>query len=448
MDNLTSTTAPGKVFQSRSELADHYKSDWHRYNLKRREAGLPLLLEVDFQARLEAAQALQQEKQAGTNHLKKSKQRKKAGSATQVSQADAYERIKEQKKGAPSETVEAMEISNDNTPEEPPAEEEMEVEKAIEIDPRQCLFDKHVSATADANLARMQRKYGFFVPDQEYLVDPEGLVGYCHEKIKLGHICLYCHKIFTTWEGCQKHMLATRHCKIRYEAGFDLDEFSDFYDFSQADAEFLGHRPEQKVSVVEDVADGGDDDGDWEDISDDEAAGDDEEDANEDESMYDGFEEEVQRMGFDVTPLGELIFPDGRIIGHRSLRRYYKQRPIIRNTSTAVVAAQNAAGERLYRGTVYNINNMGHSDENALALRQAGIAPGLAAGRAGKGILVANGGAFSQVSVYRYRAALRKQRRGMNQGQRLWEKSGQNINRMDKKHNRLMNGVSVAHAAR
>ena len=55
---LTSTTAPGKTFDTRKDIADHYKSDWHRYNLKRREAGLPMLREEDFKARLEAALAL------------------------------------------------------------------------------------------------------------------------------------------------------------------------------------------------------------------------------------------------------------------------------------------------------------------------------------------------------------------------------------------------------
>ena len=63
-------------------------------------------------------------------------------------------------------------------------------------------------------------------------------------------------------------------------------------------------------------------------------------------------------MGFDVTPLGELVFPDGRIIGHRGLQRYYKQRlPQHSEQSTAVQAARKAAGERLYRGRVYNIGN-------------------------------------------------------------------------------------------
>ena len=50
--HLTSTTAPGVLFANRAELAAHYQTDWHRYNLKRREAGLAVLLYPDFMARL------------------------------------------------------------------------------------------------------------------------------------------------------------------------------------------------------------------------------------------------------------------------------------------------------------------------------------------------------------------------------------------------------------
>jgi pre-60S factor REI1 len=211
----------------------------------------------------------------------------------------------------------------------------------------------------------------------------------------------------------------------------------------------------------------------WEDIvsDDDEDVADtmdDDDDDDDDEEMYRGYEEEVARMGFNVTVLGELVFPDGRIIGHRALRRYYKQRlptPQQQHTTTgtAVAAARHAAGERLYRGRVYNIgyNNCHPTDvsdtSNNRALALAGIAPGLAAGRAGKGLLVpttttAAAGMmnmmYSQVSVYRYRAAVRKQRRGEWQGQQLHQRTATNMNRMDKKANRLMNGVSVAHAKR
>jgi pre-60S factor REI1 len=78
---VTSTAAPGKTFASRSELAVPYKSDWHKYSLKQREAGLPLLKEADFTAPWEAVLALRKEKEAkehsGTNHIKPGKISKK-----------------------------------------------------------------------------------------------------------------------------------------------------------------------------------------------------------------------------------------------------------------------------------------------------------------------------------------------------------------------------------
>jgi len=156
----------------------------------------------------------------------------------------------------------------------------------------------------------------------------------------------------------------------------------------------------------------------------------------------------LAQYGFDVNALGELILPNGRVIGHRALSRYYKQRvPTAKtNQNSALVAARRAAGERLFNGQVINIHG---TSENSMALMKAGVHPNVAAGRAGNGILTKNeAGMYSSMSIYRFRAAARKARREEFQGVRLYEKSKQNMNRMDKKANRLMNGVSVAHAKR
>lgn len=470
---LTSTTAPGKVFASRSELAAHYKSPWHKYNLKRRQAGLPVLLQVDFEARLQAAQALRKSSVAvgtGKGHLKDKKKKSKKKKQQQHAISDDEDNGDEARQAEPL-TVELPASQQGDELEEKEGEEEMN----IDINPRQCLFDRHISSSVSAAADRMQRKYGFFIPDREYLVDLEGLLGYCHEKIQLGHVCLYCQRVFSTASACQKHMLSyskgARHCKLRYEEGVDLEEFDVFYDFSEANAEFLrtmqpdGNDDDEEENVMQEEENDNGDDG-WEDVSDDddEDAEDDENDDDDDD--YDGYEEQVAGMGLDVTPLGELVFPDGRIIGHRSLKRYYKQRLSARRataqqsaqSNVAVQAALEAAGERLYRGRVYNIhhahdssNNPAGHEQNALALSRAGLAPGMAAGRAGKGLLVKASGSsvYTQLSVYRYRAAVRKERRGKIAGERLQGKQlGKNMNRMDKRANRLMNNVSVAHAKR
>lgn len=401
---LTSTTAPGKVFSSRAELAEHYKSDWHKYNLKRREAGLPLLAENDFTARWEAALALKREKDAksknGKDHIK-----------------NPQKKNKKKNNGEKSSINESIAASQENP----------------DINPYQSLFDSNISDSLEENLSYMNKKYGFFIPDSEHLSDLEGLLGYCHEKIKLGHYCLYCGRVFPTWQGCQNHMISTRHTKLRYEQGY-WEELDPFYDFTRDNKNFLGDdNYDEKVDKVtsDNTVLADDDDEDWEDVS--ETGDGDDEDSTGD---YRGYEKEIARFGLDITPLGELVFPDGRIVGHRALHKYYKQNVRSTATSDAVVAAKTAAGERMFEGKVVNINCPLPPEAN---------------GGSGKGILVPmkeGPEAFSALSLYRYRAAVRKQRRDDDKGRRLKYKTTQNINRMDKKANRLMNGVSVAHAAR
>lgn len=436
---LTSTTAPGKIFASRNEIADHYKSDWHKYNLKRREAGLQLVEEKEFQMRLEAALAMRKEKEKknGTDHIKNinSKKNKKKQMLNK-----AKNETKNNDVGASSSSADAEMASEEKASQEAPKPRIpaalAESQENPEIDPKQCLFDQHISNSLKENMHYMQQKFGFFLPDKEFLVDAEGLLGYCHEKIKLGHYCLYCNQVFPTWQGCQQHMIDKQHCKIRYEKGF-WDELDPFYDFSSEDNDFVAKIENNKIAEDEEKNDSsdmdieGDCDG-WEDVPD---------GKEDEEEIIQGYEREIKRFGLNVNALGELVFPDGRVVGHRALRRYYKQKiSASTTTSLAVVAAQKASGERLYEGRVININDFNLKNDKVRG--------------AGKGILVAVGGGdggmatFSTLSLYRYRAAIRKQRKGDFKGQKIRQKAFLNINRMDKKANRLMNGVSVAHAAR
>ena len=176
----------------------------------------------------------------------------------------------------------------DDTPSEQPQSSAPQL-ATVEIDPRRCWFDRHLSSTPAANLERMERKYGLFVPDREYLTDLAGLLGYGHEKIQLGHVCLFCQRRFATATACQKHMVHRAHTKLRYEAGVDLDEWDVFYDFGAADAAFWGDTAEataggsaaaaaanggggkEEDAVMQESNDNDDDDDEWEDISEDEA---------------------------------------------------------------------------------------------------------------------------------------------------------------------------------
>uniref|UniRef100_A0A7S3PUX8 C2H2-type domain-containing protein n=1 Tax=Chaetoceros debilis TaxID=122233 RepID=A0A7S3PUX8_9STRA len=468
---LTSTTAPGKMFTTRSDLAEHYKSDWHKYNLKRREANMAMLTHDEFSARLEAAMAMRREKEgreerSGRDHLKDKnadgkKSKKKSRQRLSKRQLRQQERCGTlsasiQNPAEAEDGVGDMEVDNNL--------HNLEEEEVPEINPRQSLFDTHVSAGVQENIEYMYKKYGFFVPDAECLVDKEGLIGYCSEKIKLGHICLYCQRLFKTWRGCQEHMINTRHTKLRYEAGIDLHEYDPFYDFTADNKDFMqfgigNHRRKQRQNVAtddveteefdEEVLD--DDDGKWEDIDSDE-------DMEEQDGIYAAYQDEINRHGFDVTPLGELVFPDGRIIGHRGLSKYYKQRIAPEDERVAVTAAKKSSGERVYQGRVYDTYAMKEqgnrgSKESALILAKSGLSMGEGKGRAGKGILVPSGGnargtAFTALSLYRYKAVVKKAKREEFKGRRLQQRTTLPMNKMDKKANRLFNNVSVAHAKR
>lgn len=280
-------------------------------------------------------------------------------------------------------------------------------------------------------------------------------------------------------------MCDKRHCKILYERDVDMDEFDVFYDYEKPNKKYAGLNEglcgsavtseekeattQEQPVVTENEEEGDEDDeGEWEDVPDDGMDDGDDDDEDDDEDMYEAYKSNINSQGFDITPLGELVFPDGRIIGHRGLSRYYKQRfAPDRTERDAVRAAREAAGERIYCGQVVNCrpmlaNGIGSEEgrnpdteggmSSALALSRRNRVP--LAGRSGKGILVANGGGtgirggFTSLSLYRYRAAVKKGRREERQGFLLQQRWKMNTNRMDKKANRLFNGVSVAHAKR
>ena len=69
---LTCHTAPGVAFTTMDELKAHYRSDWHRYNLKRKVAGLPVVGEALFQRVMQqAAGAAGEAKRVGKSYLKR-----------------------------------------------------------------------------------------------------------------------------------------------------------------------------------------------------------------------------------------------------------------------------------------------------------------------------------------------------------------------------------------
>lgn len=212
----------------------------------------------------------------------------------------------------------------------------------------------------------------------------------------------------------------------------DLDEWEVFYDFSKDNEAFLKSLPKKNVQ------DGGidEDEEEWEDIDSDDEMG----ESNEDNDLYDIYEEAISSHGFGVTDFGELILPSGKVIGHRTLARYYKQK-FTPDRATSNTAVQAVLQDRMgpYHNVLTKATNNNSNMPNGRNLQ----------GNVGKGILVASsGGGYSTLSLYRYRAAVKKTRREEARAHRFQMKVRNNGNKFDKKGNRLMNDVCVAQAPR
>lgn len=292
----------------------HYKTDWHRYNLKRKVAEMPPVTAEVFQQKVLAqkaeVEAQQQSKtkslhcqlcnktfsseNAFSNHLSSKKHKdveankankaKKQESLITESQFSNHFKRKDSKETDPqnteSENAESLSHNGDDDDDE---DDDIE-EDTLEV--TDCLFCPHHSVSLEENLKHMTRSHSFFIPDLEYVVDLKGLVTYLCEKVGMGNMCLYCNdkgKSFFSLEAVQSHMVDKGHTKMNYEGDAVL-EYADFYDFSSS---YPDYNPDE-------------------------------------ENEGDEIQGRESTLAVNEQTL-ELCLPSGAKIGHRNMRHIYKQ---------------------------------------------------------------------------------------------------------------------------
>ena len=292
----------------------HYKTDWHRYNLKRKVAEMPPVTAEVFQQKVLAqkteVEAQQQSKtkslhcqlcnktfsseNAFSNHLSSKKHKdveankankaKKQESLITESQFSNNFKRKDSKETDPenteSENAESLSHNGDDDDDE---DDDIE-EDTLEV--TDCLFCPHHSVSLEENLKHMTRSHSFFIPDLGYVVDLKGLVTYLCEKVGMGNMCLYCNdkgKSFFSLEAVQSHMVDKGHTKMNYEGDAVL-EYADFYDFSSS---YPDYNPDK-------------------------------------ENEGDEIQGRESTLAVNEQTL-ELCLPSGAKIGHRNMRHIYKQ---------------------------------------------------------------------------------------------------------------------------
>lgn len=271
-------------FENEEQQKLHYKSEWHRYNLKRKVAGVPGVTETLFQAR-QSALAEEHNKltesrmlyecalcgkayrtsKAHAQHLKSRAHTMRVSQGSDshsaaitvikpLAKSTANEQQPSASKVPGEEEDEVSEDSGDEWVEVDSDDDELvgETTKSMkdlnvngddidyeELDPSCCFICDKKHETIESCMVHMHKMHGFFIPDVEYLKDPKGLLTYVGLKVKRDFMCVYCNdrcKPFLSLEAVRKHIIAKSHCKLRYGDGGDDEEaeLEEFYDYSSS----------------------------------------------------------------------------------------------------------------------------------------------------------------------------------------------------------------------
>jgi pre-60S factor REI1 len=379
------------------------RSDWHRYNLKRKVADLPPVSSDDYNDKVLAAQATNKaaaeqaaytqscavcrktyySEHAYENHINSkahklkltSNARGDGASISGSSVSKTESRISEsQDPKAQAEFDEVVAGIKSTSLREIPDLARRPSAPAPDVVPKEdhpmsppkrtedgappplsrCFFCNYDSPNVKLSVQHMGKIHGLFVPEQNYLTDAEGLLTYLQAKIFENHECLWCHKLKGSSDGVQTHMRDKGHCRIAFETEEEMIEVGQFYDFSStysdlddddSDAEMDAAK---KGGVKLSKAEGGEDDG-WETDSSFSSL-----DSNELTSVpVDDRSETYKRLPLhrhhsstDPRPHKnadgyhshahhhnnavfyddyEMHLPSGRVAGHRSLKKYFRQ---------------------------------------------------------------------------------------------------------------------------
>ncbi|SSD58381.1 related to Zinc finger protein REH1 [Saccharomycodes ludwigii] len=239
----------------------HMKTEWHRYNLKRRVAGLPSVSANEFSEKLKVSEkqhSLNQVDEFGFAVLKpiKDKRKKKPAKNTEVlNTVEFLDDLSPQKlsefsdselsSGFDEETASELGYTSESafelTDEDPSdfsssSDDEYstssndDYESAYSL--TDCIFCGVHNKEIELNVRHMFQNHGLYIPERSFLVDLKGLLEFLIDIVVAEKHCLCCNFQGSTLESIRAHMDSKRHCKMPYETLREKALFEDYYDYS------------------------------------------------------------------------------------------------------------------------------------------------------------------------------------------------------------------------
>ncbi|KAG2216988.1 hypothetical protein INT45_007673 [Circinella minor] len=253
------------AFPTSERQRNHCRTDWHKYNLKRKIADLVPLNAEQFAQKVLAQQAQNREAEERQgliyecavcrksyysengyhNHMQSKKHREMEikseilGTCNYPSNNNNNNNYGQQQQQQQQQLAPLFSDQSDLSDLSDLEEDHKMAKKSYLLhnnnDPlRLCLFCSFPSNDFDENVLHMVKYHGFFLPDEEYLQDRKGLITYLADKIDHEHLCLYCNgrgKEWKTAQAARAHMLDKGHCKMAYDDSEDPEDLLTYYNF-------------------------------------------------------------------------------------------------------------------------------------------------------------------------------------------------------------------------
>ena len=305
------------VSKTYEEMKEHYKSEFHKYNLNRVTMNLAPLSFEDYKRKKDFFMKKMEEKKKTEEALKLQSQNlfceicsKKFNSVKKLDE-HLISKTHLKNKAKKEEEKKEEEISTTSSKNEIKEIKSKEPEKTTLDDNTFCLFCNFKSDNLKNNFYHMVQTHNLEIPFIFYIKSYEELIKILAKKIYVYHACFTCDtQRFESIRSLQRHMLSKGHTIVNEK---DLDEFLyKYYDIKKLlsikdknkrkSKEFKILSLRFKVAKV---------------LKEKNLEGDEWEEINEEE------EDDYEPM---TLPNGELLLENGTTLGNKEFKIYYKQK--------------------------------------------------------------------------------------------------------------------------
>lgn len=336
-NSTTYTCLSCKIQFSSTELQrTHMKTEWHRYNLKRRVAQLLPVSNETFQLKVAHSKDRVKYDDFGfvieeptNSHKQKGRKvnslrydllhRGRAPITNRIASRDSSPAASEistfslgtlnshsdydydtddlrSEISAATRLESDYHTEDDSVTDDYATDNELTEEECEPLELNVCCYCGDSSDSLDDCISHMSLTHGLYIPELPYLADKEGLVRLLSDTTVLDKECLKCGFTSNKLVGIRQHILAKGHACIPYETKEERQLFRRFYDFNEDVQNTKEAREEPDESEVK---------------------------QKEQETRRQS-EEDYTVARIDSSGV-ELALPNGSRLGHRSMTRYYRQ---------------------------------------------------------------------------------------------------------------------------